>query len=46
VKCSSGINETGVGTDNISIKITKIPYYKNKFVGYLTGKCNGDYQNI
>jgi hypothetical protein len=35
-----------VGKDYISRRIRKIPYYKNKFVGYLTGKCNGDYQNL
>ena len=36
----------GVSTDCISTKIRKIPYYGNKFVGYLAGNHNGDYQNV
>ena len=38
MNCSSGISEIGVGADYISIKIRKIAYYENKFVGYLTRK--------
>ena len=43
VKCSLGINEIGVGRDYTSIKIRKLPYYKNEVIGYLTGKY---YRNV